>query len=478
MQGRVAGIRILAVAPLLLAAWSHAAFAQCPTFDVGTSVGAVASLEITEASGLVASRSRPGVLWTHNDSGDTARVFAVGMDGADLGTFELAGVTAVDWEDIAIGPGPEPGTDYLYLADIGDNAETAPFVVVYRIPEPEPPGDGSTATLMGAVALEMEYADGPHDAETLLSDPGTGDLFIVTKDITAGLSQVFRAPFPHSESTRTTLQEVASVQWSGGNFFQFAATAGDIAADAIVVRTYGNAQLWPIAPGASVAEAFAEPPCAASLPFEIQGESLALAPDGRSYFTVSEGLQQTISRISIVGEDQLVLGSKLLVKDPKPGSDPTRRKVLATARERRSSEALVGDPTLAGATLEVIANGTNGTRQTLSLLPGLSGKGKPFWRSAASGFTYSDPQAEQGPVKKLTLRRSAGGTFSIKALLLGRIAPLDVTPPAPGTNGYLLLTIAGGDRYCVQYGLDAVHKNVEDRLWKARKPTAEGCPPL
>src|SRR4051794_35074519 len=46
-----------------------------------TVTGAVAAPEATELSGLVASRRRAGVLWTHNDSGDRPRLFALASDG-------------------------------------------------------------------------------------------------------------------------------------------------------------------------------------------------------------------------------------------------------------------------------------------------------------------------------------------------------------------------------------------------------------
>src|SRR5687768_5036606 len=41
-----------------------------------------------EASGIVASRAQTGVLWTHNDSSGSARIFALNVSGNLLGTFE------------------------------------------------------------------------------------------------------------------------------------------------------------------------------------------------------------------------------------------------------------------------------------------------------------------------------------------------------------------------------------------------------
>jgi Zn-finger nucleic acid-binding protein len=44
--------------------------------------GLVRSWTLKETSGLAASAKNPGELWLHNDSGDTARVFAIDQSGA------------------------------------------------------------------------------------------------------------------------------------------------------------------------------------------------------------------------------------------------------------------------------------------------------------------------------------------------------------------------------------------------------------
>ncbi len=52
--------------------------------------------QIRESSGLVASSTTPGVVFTHNDSGDEPRLFAVGPDGRTQTTYTLPGVPARD----------------------------------------------------------------------------------------------------------------------------------------------------------------------------------------------------------------------------------------------------------------------------------------------------------------------------------------------------------------------------------------------
>src|SRR5689334_16831328 len=92
---------------------------------------------IDESSGLVASRRNPGLFWTHNDSGDLPLVYAFDRAGRSRGTWRVEGAQAVDWEDIAAGPGPTQGQSYLYVGDIGDNPRQRDSIVVYRFPEPE-----------------------------------------------------------------------------------------------------------------------------------------------------------------------------------------------------------------------------------------------------------------------------------------------------------------------------------------------------
>ena len=261
---------------------------DCPEFTEGKERGKIASPAIIEASGVVASRSNKGVLWIHNDSGDSPpRVFAVSATGADLGTYNIADVEALDWEDIAA------DEQYLYLADIGDNAEIRPFVTVYRVPEPAVSAEQLpvVAEVQGAEALVLEYPDGPHNAETILVDPTTSDLFIVTKS-PDGKSLVFRATAPHSPDELVQLELVTTLAFSSDALPGIPlTTGGDVtpAGDAEVIRTYNSAFLWQRPKGASLAAAFDSAPCPVPLRTEPQGEAIGFDTDGAGYFTVKIG---------------------------------------------------------------------------------------------------------------------------------------------------------------------------------------------
>ena len=246
--------------------------------------GTVQTAEAPELSGLVLSRSQPGVLWAHNDSGDRARVFALRPNGSVLADLDVPGAEAVDWEDIAI-RGKE-----LYAGDLGDNNRERASVDVYRFAEPQVPATGSTSP---ATRLTLRYPDGAHDAETLLVDPRSGDIVIVTKDF-SGRSGIYV-----SHNASTTLRLAGHLNLGPGGL----ATGGDVSADGrvVAIRTYGNVYAWRRPSGTSLAAALRRKPCVSPTPLrEGQGESLALTRAGGAFYTVPEGVNATIRRYTPV----------------------------------------------------------------------------------------------------------------------------------------------------------------------------------
>jgi hypothetical protein len=264
---------------------------NCPKFLAGRKVGTIEPLQINEASGIAANRKNHGVLWVHNDNWPPA-VFALTTRGKLLGIYNLAGAEIKNWEDIAVGPGPETNVDYLYIGDIGDNHAKRKHIAVYRVAEPNvvPLNDVNqktvNVTLDGVEKIELVYPDGPHNAETLMLDPLTKDLYIVTKE---GKSRIYRAAFPQSVSKKTTLQYVASLSWG-------MATGGDISPDGqeIIVRGYFGASLWIRPKEGPLWKAFDGPECSVPIIVESQGEAICFDANGTGYYTTSENRRQPI----------------------------------------------------------------------------------------------------------------------------------------------------------------------------------------
>lgn len=139
---------------------------------------------VMESSGLAVSRRQRGVLWTHNDSGSAAVLFALDTSGRILGQVRVP-VRTRDWEDVSAAPCP--AGDCLYIADIGDNGQARRTIEIYRVAEPAP----TDAETREPEVFHATYADGPHNAEAMFV-VGT-NVFIVTRDRSGG---VYRAGLP------------------------------------------------------------------------------------------------------------------------------------------------------------------------------------------------------------------------------------------------------------------------------------------
>jgi hypothetical protein len=105
---------------------------------------------INEASGIVKSRRFPNTYWVHNDSGDTARLFAIRSDGTLIKEIAIDGAQNTDWEDIA--------TDgvSLFVGDVGNNHSNRKDLCIYQIPEPDPTKQGRASVTQ---KIELAYPD-------------------------------------------------------------------------------------------------------------------------------------------------------------------------------------------------------------------------------------------------------------------------------------------------------------------------------
>lgn len=266
---------------------------SCRSYKTGQALGELKTDKLNEISGIVESRRNIGVLWLHNDAGDSPRLFAVGLAGHLLAEVAVPGAKAEDWEDVAIGPGPLVAKPYLYIADTGDNAANRDQVTVYRAPEPLiDPGLGGVKTSLEQVeSFAFRYPDGPRDAEALMVDPLSGDLFVVSKE-NNGKSRLYRAKAPLQPGSAVELAKVGKLDFGNGLLLgDELATAADIAADGLhfAIRTRDHAFEWPRLAGESVPQALFAAPCVLPLKSEDQGEALAYAADGSGFYTVSEG---------------------------------------------------------------------------------------------------------------------------------------------------------------------------------------------
>lgn len=259
----------------------------CPGGVVGEAVGLLDEAALNEASGLVVSPSRPGLLWAHNDSGGSAELFALDSAGRLVQRVAVTGATAQDWEDLAAGT--HEGQVSLFIGDIGDNGRAREDISLWRVPEP-----AEGATTVAATRHALRLPDGPRDIEALLFDPLTGDILVVTKEL-ASVAQVLRGAAPLGAEVPLVLEAELALTATPGVTLG-AVTAGDISPDGrcIYLRTYTQVLAWERVPGATVAATLTLAPTIMPSLSEPQGEALAADLDG--YWTLSEGEASPLHR--------------------------------------------------------------------------------------------------------------------------------------------------------------------------------------
>lgn len=246
--------------------------------------------EVRESSGLAVSRAHPGVFWTHNDSGDQPRLYALDSAAALVATVDVDGAEAIDWEALDIGrcPGPAPsdgGRWCVYIADTGDKARQRDHVTVYVVPEPDPGATTSRVRVEGSV--RFRYEGGPFDAEALAVGP-EGELVVATKG-RAPRMWVFRIPaaevarVARTDDVLTLSNGVAlpiEPELSVGRWLTGGAL--DATGTLLAVRTYTEVYFyaWPM--GAQPVEA--APTCFLGL-LEPNGEAVAWTEAGRLFLS-------------------------------------------------------------------------------------------------------------------------------------------------------------------------------------------------
>lgn len=271
------------------------ACASCGAYALEASTARVMGAQLTELSGIVESRRTPGVFFTHNDSGDTARFFAVDLQGRLLAEFTLDGATAIDWEDVAIGPCG--AAQCLYFADVGDNAMSRSNYALYRVREPEVPAEPPATVRPTAVPWErlpLRYPDGAHNAETLLAHAATGDLYIITK-VETGSSGVYRLPAAAQSTAETTLTRVATLDLPPSGAVLVTGGSLHPCEPRLLVRTYVKLFEYALPAGRPFEEIFTVAAREMPIRAERQGEAVGWRTNGRGYVTVSEGNAQALN---------------------------------------------------------------------------------------------------------------------------------------------------------------------------------------
>ncbi|MGB3781219.1 MAG: hypothetical protein WA960_22830, partial [Tunicatimonas sp.] len=224
----------------------------------------------------------------HNDSGGDPKVYLISDRGTTQATYSLLGANSRDWEDIAAGPGPVAGETYLYVGDIGDNNAQHAIKTVYRFVEPLAADSLPGNVIRPVDAIRFVYPDGPRDAETLLVDPFTKDLYVLSKR--DKFVHVYRAAFPQNTESIDTLELLGQLPRQQVGILE-QLVGGDISADGkeVLLKSYVQVFYWQRADGKTpLVDLLQTEPQVLTYRPEPQGEAIGFATDGSGYFTLSE----------------------------------------------------------------------------------------------------------------------------------------------------------------------------------------------
>lgn len=222
----------------------------------------IVSAPIGEMSGIATSPRRENTYWVHNDSGDTARIFAITAEGKSIlptyskftsygdeeedgkqqwQGFEVLQANNVDWEDITI------DENYLYLADTGNNANARRDLGIYLISEIDPTASTRSAVIQHLPVVYPEQTEFPaekkhFDSESLFVVDGV--LYLITKHRAPGILGSFEEGANlYRLDTRLTdqpnvLTKVDSNPWI------YAATGAELSPDGQTLAVVSVSGLW------------------------------------------------------------------------------------------------------------------------------------------------------------------------------------------------------------------------------------------
>ena len=192
--------------------------------------------EWQETSGLCrAQRSEnAGHLWMASDGTGLVLHTLRTSDNTPRGEFTLVGASMSDKEDVA--SATISGQPYIYVGDFGDNANARGTFLIHRIKEPVITASNvNLAVSTDYETITCQYPSAPthKDAETLMVDPTTGDIYVILKRVTpAPVYKLAHAVWGGYVGTQTltlagTITNTPSIKTWGGDDQSSAPGAGN-----------------------------------------------------------------------------------------------------------------------------------------------------------------------------------------------------------------------------------------------------------
>jgi len=280
-------------------------------------VGRIADKRVNESSGLAVAQQAglDGFFWTHNDSGDSPRLFLINNQGSVFNVVPVEVPRAVDWEDMC--SFVLDGQPMLLIGDTGNNTRKRRHLTLWLLPEPAYDRASSRElrpTVTPTRRINFTYADGPQDCESVAFDPTSNTIVLITKvdprRTPVGKAGVYLLPLgtldeslhetngsatAHSGGEAIVLERVADLSLR-------VTVAADISPDGrrCVVGTYGDAWQYVRGEGETWAEAFKKPPTQIALGPRGQSEAIAFGSDGVTLRLTAEGVGKPMWEVAPV----------------------------------------------------------------------------------------------------------------------------------------------------------------------------------
>lgn len=273
--------------------------------------GEITDKKISEASGLAYSTRNKNVLWTMNDSGGKAQIYAINEAGESLGRIKLKGIKNKDWEDIT--SFKYKGTSYLLVADVGDNKAKRKKVTLHFIKEPnfKDLSKKSKLKLKPEWSVDFSYEDGPRDCESVAVDVANKKILLLSKRNQPPV--LYELPFTKNpkkgKQTAKRIMPVNNLELANPSdirnlkhiTFNGQPTAMDISADgkSAVVLTYLRVYYFHNPQAKNSAALFAEKPHIYELPYLSQAEAISFGANDQAAFITSEGLPSSLLKLDL-----------------------------------------------------------------------------------------------------------------------------------------------------------------------------------
>jgi hypothetical protein len=251
-------------------------------FEEGRTLGELNNEKLKEISGIASSVTNPGMLWVHNDSGNEPEIYIVDEKLDIRATIRLNGIENRDWEDIAVGPGPNIGDSYVYLGDIGDNDAQYPYKYIHRFREPDIKKEGTgviTITDFETIVFKLE---GPvKDTESLFIDPASKNLYLISKR--ENPVHLYELKYPYGNADTVVASKLFSIP-----FTEIVGADCELKSGSILIKNYSSVFYWENPNGENAATLLRKAPLEVPYREEPKGEAISWSADGSGFYTISE----------------------------------------------------------------------------------------------------------------------------------------------------------------------------------------------